>query len=467
MRKGYITILFSASIGICMSLIIVMLYGIRENAVRMKSVSVADIAMTSVFAEYNKALWEQYELIFVDSSYMTRAHSLVLSEQHLKEFANKNFNESEFGLLGGVDLLKIRCTEAEATAVTLASDNRGAAILHQVTNLMKYHYKINYVADVEDWVSKIEGYKLGQGASYEEASEAAGKLKNKYDLDYSGWLPSISGGNNLSEDYIFPFSILSFIAGRSNVSTTKINNNFYAGKRQLNQGNLIPEYDKDSLEDFYFREYLIKVCGNYIQEKENSILSYQQEYLCAGKESDCDNLASIVRRIMVIREAANMITLNNDGSRKGQIESFCLGICSLVGVPEAAELLAQIIIACWANFESIMDVKILLKGGKIPLIKEPSEWITGLKAALTGSFNAGSHKNGMSYEDYLKVFMYMTGINKLIMRFMSLVEMDIRNTDGNQYFRIDNCFDEWVVTLYFSSEHGYDFTATRRRKILN
>ena len=96
MRKGYITILFSAFIGISMSLIITMFYGIRESAIRMKAVSVADIAMTSAFAEYNRELWNQYGLIFVDSSYMTKAHSLVLSEQHVKEFANKNFNECEF-----------------------------------------------------------------------------------------------------------------------------------------------------------------------------------------------------------------------------------------------------------------------------------------------------------------------------------------------------------------------------------
>lgn len=467
MRKGYITILFSAFIGISMSLIITMFYGIRESAIRMKAVSVADIAMTSAFAEYNRELWNQYGLVFVDSSYMTKAHSLALSEQHVKEFANKNFNECEFGLMGGIDLLKLRCTEAEATAVCLASDDMGAAIRHQAVNLMKYHYKIKYTSEVEDWVNKIEGYELGQGASYEEASEAAGELKNKYDLDYSGWLPSISGGNDLSEDHIFPFGILAFVAGNSDISTTKINNSLYAGKRKLNSGNLKPSFDKNSLEDFYIREYLLNVCGNYITEKDNGVLSYQQEYLCAGKESDCDNLANIVRRIMVIREAANMITLNSDGARKGQIEAFCLGICSLAGVPEAAELLVQIIIAFWANFESLMDVKILLKGGKIPLIKEPAEWITGLKAALSGSFSAGSHKEGLSYEDYLKIFMYMTGINKLMMRFMSIVEMDIRNTEENRYFRIDNCFDEWQATLYFSSDHGYDFNATRRRKIIN
>lgn len=466
MRKGYITILFTVSIGICMSLIIVMLYGIRENAIRMKSVMAIDASMTSVFAEYNRELWNQYGLIFVDSSYMTKTHSMVLTEQHIKEFINKNMNECEFGLLGGIDLLKLKCTEAEATAVCLASDEKGAAIRLQTINLMKYHYKIKYISDVDDWVSKIEDYGLGQGASYEEASEAAGKLKDEYDLDYSGWLPSISGGNDLSEDVIFPLSILCLVAG-NNISTTKVNNSLYAGKRSLNQGNLKKETSTNSTDGFFLREYLSKFCGNYISNKESAVLTYQQEYLCAGKSSDCDNLASVVRRIMVIREAANMITLNSDVTRKGQIYSFCLAICSLIGFPEAAELLTQIVIACWANFESIADVKILLRGGKIPLIKSPDEWITDLKAAISGSFNPDSHTDGISYEDYLKIFMNMTGQNKLVMRLMSLIEMDVRNTDGNKYFRIDNCFDEWQVTVYLTSDHGYDYTATRKRKIIN
>ena len=44
--------------------------------------------------------------------------------------------------------------------------------------------------------------------------------------------------------------------------------------------------------------------------------------------------------------------------------------------------------------------------------------------------------------------------------------MDIRNTLGNEYFRLDDCFDMWKAQVYVKSDHGYDFTAVRKRQVL-
>ena len=187
---GYVTVFFTASIAIIMSLILGLFVSIRENAIRVKTVSAIDTAMTSVFAEYNKELWKQYGLIFVDSSYMTQSYGMKLSEEHLKECIDRNFDECRLGLIGGTDLLKLECSQAETMAVCLATDDQAAAIKHQAINLMKYHYKIAYIDRAVDWLKIIEDYNLSGGASYEEAFSAAGILDSKYGVDYSGWLPS-------------------------------------------------------------------------------------------------------------------------------------------------------------------------------------------------------------------------------------------------------------------------------------
>lgn len=467
MRKGYITVFFTAVLAICMSLFLVMFTGIRENAIRMKAVAATDTAMTSVFAEYSKELWKQYGLIFVDSSYMTKSYSMKLAEDHLKAVVDKNFDECRLGLLDGKDLLKLKCTEVTADGVILASDNNGKAIKNQAINLMKYYYKIAYLEDVEKWVSEINANNLSSGADYSAAGNASGELISKYKIDYSKWLPSISGGNDISEDTISPVNILNFVSPLETISTKKINLKNYPVKRKMNEGNMDREYEEDITDAFFLREYLLKFCGNYINKKESSLLTYQTEFLCSGKSSDSDNLASVVRRIMVIREAANYHTLSNDGGRMAVIHIVCLGICTLLGYPDACELLEKIVVACWANFESITDVKLLLRGGKVPLIKTPSQWITGINSALYGEEVRIAYSKGLSYEDYLRVFIYFTGEKKVMKRFMSVIEMDMRTTEGNQYFRIDNCFDEWQATLYISSDHGYDFIATRRRRVIN
>ena len=59
----------------------------------------------------------------------------------------------------------------------------------------------------------------------------------------------------------------------------------------------------------FFHEYLLRYLGRYGQEKQDSPLWYQTEYVIVGKDNDTDNLKGIVNRIFVIREAANTMYL--------------------------------------------------------------------------------------------------------------------------------------------------------------
>ena len=466
MKKGYITVLFSVATALSMSLLITMFYSVRSSATRMKAVLATDTAMTSCFAEYSKALWERFDLLFVDAGYMTEVSGLALSEEHLRNCINKNFDECELGLLGGKDLLKLKCTEAEATAVCLASDDKGAAIKLQAVNLMKYHYKLAYVKETEELFDRIESYGLSGGISYDAAYEAAGELE-KYKIDYSGWLPSVTGGNDISEDTPAPLSILNFVTD-GGYSLTKVNGDLYAAKRKLNRGNLEKENKGNITDIFFLREYMMRYLGNYQNTRDDGLLSYQVEYLCSGKDSDCDNLASVARRILVIREAANLNTFMGDETRRSAVEAFCAGVCALFSAPpEVAKILETLIIAWWVNYESLTDVRIIMAGGKIPLIKTPAEWITGLGSLLGGNMDPKEHKEGLGYTDYLRVFLYTTGEKKIMKRFMSIAEMDVRKIPGNEWFRVDNCFDEWQVNITMISDHGYTYNAARRRRMIN
>lgn len=465
-KNGYVTIFFTIAISLIFSLLVTLIYSARENAIRMRTVSAADTAMTSAFAEYNKELWRQYELLFVDSSYMTDSYGMNLSEEHLKSCMNKNFEEDHLDLLGGRDLLKLKCTEAETMAVCLSTDDNYAAIKNQIVNLMKYHYKIAYFDEVEGWVKTIDNYNLSSGAAYDEAYRASSELIEQYGIDYSHWLPSESGGNSLSEDKICSWGLLSRVTDTSKVSKIKINPSVYAGSRALNKGNLSCDYSKSPIDFFYIREYAMKTCGNFRNINDQDVLKYQVEYLVSGKSSDSDNLLSVVRRILVIREAANLMTLYSS-NKLDVIRGICNTICFLLGFPEIAELLVAIAAVCWSYFESITDIKILLRGGRVPLIKSGDQWITGVGAALYGDSEEADSKEGLAYEDYLRIFIYMTGENKIMSRLSDLIEMDIRGTTGNEYFRLDNCFDQWIVQIYVTSEYGYDYTLIRKRRVLN
>ena len=105
----------------------------------------------------------------------------------------------------------------------------------------------------------------------------------------------------------------------------------------------------------------------------------------------------------------------------------------------------------------------LLNGGQVSLIKEHKEWSTSLTGILTGNLHGNSTYNqGLSYQDYLRVFLGLMNKEKKLTRSLDIVEMDLRQTDGNQHFRIDRCIDYIKVHFGFQDANGHNFVFYRK-----
>ena len=122
----------------------------------------------------------------------------------------------------------------------------------------------------------------------------------------------------------------------------------------------------------------MRYLGRYGQEKQDSPLWYQTEYVIVGKDNDTDNLKGIVNRIFVIREAANTMYLTGSEEKRAIAELLGEALAAAMMVPEIGELLAATLILGWAFAESVYDVKELLAGEKIPLLKTDATWHYGL-----------------------------------------------------------------------------------------
>ena len=72
--------------------------------------------------------------------------------------------------------------------------------------------------------------------------------------------------------------------------------------------------------------------------------------------------------------------------------------------------------------------------------------------------SGGSSGEGLSYEEYLRIMLLMTDLNDKTWRLMDLMEMDIRETQGNIHFRIDGCLD--TITAHVTIEGGSGFEGT-------
>ena len=205
--------------------------------------------------------------------------------------------------------------------------------------------------------------------------------------------------------------------------------------------------------------------GYYGAEKETGALSYQIEYLIAGNDTDVENLKEIVNKLCFIREAANAVYIFTDKEKCAEAEMVATVLAALLQVPEIASLLKTALLLGWAYAESLYDVEQLLSGGKSPLMKDKTTWHYDLDSALSlkDMEKKDTVKNGLCYEDYLRIFLLFAEMDTLTGRAMNMVESDIRLTSGNAFFRLDNCYDKVEFRIHVSSKFGYKYEITRKK----
>ena len=110
-------------------------------------------------------------------------------------------------------------------------------------------------------------------------------------------------------------------------------------------------------------------------------------------------------------------------------------------------------------------MKCILAGSRIELIKTQENWHSNIENGMALlSEETDGDETGLSYEDYLRIFMLMTNGEMLTARAMDMVEADIRLTPGNSSFRIDACIDTVAVHTETYSSFGYGYEYRIKRK---
>jgi hypothetical protein len=205
--------------------------------------------------------------------------------------------------------------------------------------------------------------------------------------------------------------------------------------------------------------------GNFMDPSQYG-LSYQIEYILAGKYSDRDNLASIAEELLLIREGVNLTSLMADSSKRAQAAALALAIASAFLVPPASGVIESALILCWSFAESVLDVRELFSGGKVPLVKSSAGWqlsLENLPYLLQEMDSARKNdQSGLSYEDYLQILLLAKGKSDKIMRGMDMIEASIRGQTGRSDFRLDSGLVAIEVSLDVKANKRKTFTVTRQ-----
>lgn len=87
--------------------------------------------------------------------------------------------------------------------------------------------------------------------------------------------------------------------------------------------------------------------------------------------------------------------------------------------------------------------------------------ISGMLDFAADTATAPEGGEGVSYEEYLRMFLALENTETKTYRAMDVIEMDIRKCEGNAYFRLDTCVDYIQAEAFADSGYGYHYSITR------
>jgi hypothetical protein len=143
----------------------------------------------------------------------------------------------------------------------------------------------------------------------------------------------------------------------------------------------------------------------------------------------------------LLREASNLAYLAADAGKQGEALAAATALAGITANPAIIEAVKWGILAAWAYVESVMDVRTLLDGGKIPLVKNSALWtadLQGLVAGITSFGKAKSSETGLDYSTYVGLLLFMQGEQSLAFRGMDLMEATVQKQEGDSSFRMDH-----------------------------
>ncbi len=475
-ENAYLTVWLALCLTLILSLFLVLIDGARRNGGRLETECVTDIGLQSILAEYHRELVKQYNIFAIDASYGTAVCSKGNTEDHLKAYLEKNLSVEDIFLSQFLyrDFFGLELRKAELPEVLLLTDEKGAVFRERAVCALGNDVGLGLLKDIQEWMQVIEVNGLDNGDTEKE----------KHDLDaevesYNGtyieeqkdvWVPFHVDNPTAALEEKRRLGILKLVTeGEEQLSQRALASEQLIMKRMqqgtFNQGNMkLAEQSglEEMAERFLFQEYLLKYMGRYGCEQEEDVLKYQVEYLVSGKNSDIENLRSVAGRLCAVREAANALYLLSNNEKRMEAQLIAEVASALLWMPELAPVLEAVILLGWAFAESVYDVKSLLNGGRIPLLKNDESWHYSLSSALWGELQEETREgSGMSYADYLRIFMMLTDLDTLTARAMNMVEADIRHTPGNAVFRLDGCIVQAEADIQIDSAYGYYYSIKR------
>lgn len=396
-----------------------------------------DQAIFSIFGEYQKELWEEYEVFAIEASYQSGQYDENRILDRLAYYGSE-----------GVD--------QEISDIQMLTDNQGQAFREQVLAFMEQQNGIQTMQEI-----------IGLSAKWEEREIEGSQLTEQMENELTQNGAVVEEASDLLQAKAS--GLLSLVLPKSfSISNKHITEGQQLSNRALHtgRGTFPVRTGTGGMEEkVLFEQYLEQHFSSAVEKKsENRTLDYELEYILSGKASDQENLESIVKRLMLVRFALNYGYLMGSTQKQEEAEVLAATISVILLQPELLETAKQVILILWGFGESVMDIRTLLAGNRVAMVKNDTNW----QLQLSSLFQLGTaedvqegrdDENGMRYTQYLQMLLLLEQNSKITMRTLDRMEENLIYEKGLKFFKADNCVTKMKLqnTVEVWNGRTYDF----------
>lgn len=496
--RGSMTVFAALSIMLVASFLFVLLEAAHQQQLRRVAQMNTSLVVESVFSNYCSPLWEKYKILALDNGMTEEQEPFVSWEYYAADLSKKSL--SQRGFMRGTNHLRMDTKGAEFVAYRMLTDEDGRAYIKTISDYMRNTIGQQAIKKLAAEYQQLSGMDISdkpddtalagadnaiaearrleeEKAKKEEeerkkAQEAAKKAKadkkanKKADKKAEKKAEKKAGteaGERAIEPAENPLEIIKnlwhqgtlslVLKDAKAVSNMKEDWSDAVSKREKYTGIGLEPIQTDATDTLLFTEYLLDHFACYTSGEAAGTLAYELEYLLCGNEKDQSNLSETVQRLLAVREAANLAYLAADASKQELAYSVALSLAGVTANPGIIYAVKCGLLAAWALAESVLDVRALLSGDKIAVIKNSAQWTSDLLhlGSVFSSFGTATNcQNGLSYQRYLG-FLLMMQAQKVSYRAMNIQEHVIRSKEGFEDFCMDHLVIDAEIAMNYSS----------------
>ena len=453
--KGSLTIFFSLVMVSVMTLIFTMAECIRLYELHDFASEYTDMAVESAFSEYNPFLWKNYRILALDLGYGSDSVGTSILEQKIMDYCRYNSNIDY-----GFNYARLMPNQCVTNSYCLLTDKSGQGVVMLGTKAAKDGMATQIIDTVQNNINDVNAIeKVSVVEKAKNGKDALDDAKTKLNNDKQAAADDDDPNTN-PEDYPSPGEvednpldafgvvkeaisngILSTVIEADTIPDNRIDINNLPSHRSLIEGTNEMIATDSIANKALFIDYLLTTYSYYGMDKQHGGMSYELEYLISGKETDAQCLAAVVEELLLIRESANYATILLNPSLLAQAAAIAEVLAGFTMNPVIIEAVKYAIVAAWAYIESTLDIRLLLSGGKVALVKGLDEWTSDvwhLSSFLNVNSKAKESSLGIGYKEYLIGFLAAKSIDTLGIRACDVMETALHSTDDYKNTRCDN-----------------------------